>query len=159
MESDTSYGCRVRLAVGIIVATLAITGCGGSGDDDEREPAPFTEEAARQALRDFYTASQPEEICGFLLRDAERQLVGAAREEHGIKSRDCETVVENEVRQYEGGPERLSRVIQEERDELTQDASLDEKQQTAAFLDEFRQGTVMRLVDGRWRVARFATGG
>jgi len=147
----------MRLAVGILVATLAMAACGGSGDDNEPDPTPFREEAARQALRDFFTASDPEEICGFLLRYAERQLVALARQELGIRSRDCETVFETALRR--GGSEDPGRLTPEEREDLGRDVSLDEDRQTAAFLNEFRSGYVMRLVDGRWRVAGIATGG
>ncbi len=148
------------MTVRVVLAALVTTGffgCGGT-DDAQPEPDPFTESAAREALRAFYAADDPRELCSFLTKHAEAQLVEAAAVESFPDAHTCTEQVR--AMASSGSDPRLGPPLTaEEQEEIRQPAELDPETETAAFLDEFRAGVVLRFVDDEWKVAGVATGG
>jgi hypothetical protein len=134
-----------------------VVGCGGK---DDAEPAPdlFSEKAARAAYRAFLTAETPQEYCALMTRRAEAQIVDPLAAESFPDADSCpeaaRAISKSHARFELGDP-----LTPEARRALRRTPELDREAQTAAFLDRFRAGVVLRLIDGEWRVIGIATGG
>ena len=144
----------------LLIAMLLVAGLAGCGGEDDPEPPPdlFNAKAAREAYRAFLTAETPQEYCALMTRRAEAQIVEPLAAESFPDADSCSEAaraISNSHPRFELGDPLTA----EARRELRRTPDLDPKARTAAFLDEFRSGVVLRLIDGEWRVIGIATGG
>ena len=156
---EKRYSAGIWWGVNRLVAVFLVGFLVGCGDDpSEPNPDAFTEEAAREAYRSFLTAESAGEYCSFLTKRAEAQIVAPLVRESFPDAESCPEGV-NAIAESDPQFELGQPLSAEARKELRQPARLDPETHTAAFLSETREGIVLRLVDGQWKVAGIATGG